>query len=83
MGANERAYIGWITGVSLGLPHEVIIGALVLARAHFLQRRTRFGRYSAAIGAGEAGGLCLGRQGRPAENHRLHALGSLRRRSPA
>ena len=53
MGAAERAYIGWITGTSLGLPHEVIIGALVLAGGLFVQRYTAFGRYSQAIGAGE------------------------------
>jgi ribose transport system permease protein len=53
MGASERAYIGWITGASLGLPNEVIIGALVLAGGLFVQRYTAFGRYSQAIGAGE------------------------------
>jgi ribose transport system permease protein len=53
LAAAERAYIGWSTGTSLGLPHEVIIGALVLAGCLFVQRYTAFGRYSQAIGAGE------------------------------
>jgi ribose transport system permease protein len=51
---TERAYLGWITGNSFGIPHEVLIGLLVLLAAHVLQQHTRFGRYSAAIGAGEA-----------------------------
>jgi ribose transport system permease protein len=54
MGAAERDYIGWIIGTSSGLPNEVIIGALVLAGGLFVQRYTAFGRYSQAIGAGEA-----------------------------
>jgi ribose transport system permease protein len=53
MGVDERAYLGWITGDSFGLPHEVIIGAVVLACGLFVQRYTAFGRYSEAIGAGE------------------------------
>lgn len=60
MGADERAYLGWITGRSLGLPHEVIIGAVVLAVGLFLQRYTAFGRYSQAIGAGEAAAYASG-----------------------
>jgi ribose transport system permease protein len=63
---TERAYLGWITGVSFGLPHEVIIGAVLLLIADVVQRRTAFGRYSNAIGAGEeaayASGVKVGRQ---------------------
>jgi ribose transport system permease protein len=50
---SVRAGLHRITGTSLGLPHEVIIGALVLAGGLFVQRYTAFGRYSQAIGAGE------------------------------
>jgi ribose transport system permease protein len=53
MGVGERAYLGWVTGDSFGLPHEVMIGAVVLACGLFVQRYTAFGRYSQAIGAGE------------------------------
>lgn len=66
MGEAERGYLGWISGTTLGVPHEVVIGALVLLGAHLVQSRTRFGRYSAAIGAGEeaayASGVKVGRQ---------------------
>jgi ribose transport system permease protein len=54
LGEAERGYLTWITGSSFGIPHEVIIGAVLLLLADLVQRRTRFGRYSAAIGAGEA-----------------------------
>jgi ribose transport system permease protein len=60
MGVDERAYLGWITGDSLGLPHEVIIGAVVLACGMFVQRYTAFGRYSQAIGAGEPAAYASG-----------------------
>lgn len=62
----ERGYQTWITGRVLGVPNVIVIGLIVLAVAHTLQSRTRFGRYSAAIGAGEpaayASGLKVNRQ---------------------
>jgi ribose transport system permease protein len=61
-----RAYQAWITGQAVGLPNVIFVGLLVLAIAHVLQAHTRFGRYSAAIGAGEpaayASGVKVGRQ---------------------
>ncbi len=83
MAASERAYLGWITGRSLGLPHEVIIGAVVLALGLFLQRYTAFGRYSQAIGAGEPAAYASGVRGRPPQDHRLRALRQRSRASPA
>ena len=48
------------------MPNVIIVGLVVLAAAHALQAHTRFGRYSAAIGAGEpaayASGVKVGRQ---------------------
>ena len=61
-----RGYQTWVTGDLLGVPNVIVIGLIVLAVAHTLQSRTRFGRYSAAIGAGEpaayASGVKVGRQ---------------------
>jgi|HubBroStandDraft_4_1064222.scaffolds.fasta_scaffold04056_5 ribose transport system permease protein len=61
-----RAYQAWITSQAFGLPNVIFIGLLVLAAAHVVQAHTRFGRYSAAIGAGEpaayASGVKVGRQ---------------------
>jgi ribose transport system permease protein len=61
-----RAYQAWITSQTFGLPNVIFIGLLVLAAAHVVQAHTRFGRYSAAIGAGEpaayASGVKVGRQ---------------------
>jgi len=63
---SGRAYQSWITGQSFGWPNVVIVGLIVLAIAHILQAHTRFGRYSAAIGAGEpaayASGVKVGKQ---------------------
>jgi ribose transport system permease protein len=63
---TARDYQNWITGKAIGLPNVIIIGLIALAFAHTLQAHTRFGRYSAAIGAGEpaayASGLKVGRQ---------------------
>jgi ribose transport system permease protein len=62
----DRSYQSWITGTLFGVPGVIVIGLVVLAVAHVLQAHTRFGRYSAAIGAGEpaayASGVKVGRQ---------------------
>jgi ribose transport system permease protein len=57
---DERAYLWWTTGDYFGVPREVMIAAVLLAFGDVLQRRTRFGRYSAAIGAGEAAAYASG-----------------------
>ncbi len=57
---SERDYQTWITGSLLGVPNVVVIAFVVLAVAHTIQSRTRFGRYSAAIGAGEAAAYASG-----------------------
>jgi ribose transport system permease protein len=62
LGEAQRAYLGWVTGTRFGVPHEVIIGAILLLLADLVQRRTAFGRYSAAIGAGEAAAYASGVQ---------------------
>ncbi len=63
---SGRAYQNWITGNALGVPNVVDVGLIVLVVAHVLQAHTRFGRYSAAIGAGEpaayASGVKVSRQ---------------------
>jgi ribose transport system permease protein len=55
-----RGYQTWITGTLLGVPNVVVIALIVLAIAHTLQSRTPFGRYSAAIGAGEPAAYASG-----------------------
>jgi len=60
LGDSDRAYLGWITGTVFGIPNVVVIALIVLAIAHVLQSRTRFGRYSAAIGAGEPAAYASG-----------------------
>lgn len=66
LGAEDRGYLGWITGSAVGIPNVLLIGLVVLVLAHVLQAHTRFGRYSAAIGAGEpaayASGVKVNRQ---------------------
>ena len=66
LGEADRGYQTWITGTLLGVPNVIVIGLIVLVVAHILQSQTRFGRYSAAIGAGEpaayASGIKVDRQ---------------------
>jgi len=57
---SERDYQTWITGTLLGVPNVIVIALIVLAVAHTIQSRTRFGRYSAAIGAGEPAAYASG-----------------------
>ena len=60
LGDVERSYQTWITGTVFGVPNVIIIGLIVLVFAHILQAHTRFGRYSAAIGAGEPAAYASG-----------------------
>ncbi len=60
LGDVDRNYQTWVTGTVFGVPNVIIIGLIVLAIAHTLQAHTRFGRYSAAIGAGEPAAYASG-----------------------
>ena len=66
VGAAGRVYLGWVNAVVLGLPAILPVGVLVAGLGVWVQRRTTFGRYSEAIGAGEAAtwasGVRVGRQ---------------------
>jgi ribose transport system permease protein len=60
LGEAQREYLAWITGQTFGLANEVIIGFIVFLITYVIQTRTRFGRYSSAIGAGEAAAYASG-----------------------
>ena len=57
---GQRDYLTSITGSSFGIPNGLFIGAALVLLVHVVQSRTRFGRYSAAIGAGEAAAYASG-----------------------
>jgi ribose transport system permease protein len=57
---TQRSALAWVSDTTWGIPHEIFIGLVVLIGAHIVQSRTRFGRYSAAIGAGEAAAYASG-----------------------
>jgi ribose transport system permease protein len=58
--ASRREYLTWVTGKLFGIPAEIFTGVIVLLLVHLIQSRTAFGRYSAAIGAGEAAAYTSG-----------------------
>ncbi len=60
MGETERASVAWVTGKTLGIPHEVFVIVAVLAVSGFIQRYTTFGRNCQAIGAGEPAAYASG-----------------------
>ncbi|MGB9141285.1 MAG: ABC transporter permease [Aestuariivirga sp.] len=60
LGDVDRSYQTWITGAVFGVPNVIVIGLIVLIVAHILQAHTKFGRYSAAIGAGEPAAYASG-----------------------
>jgi ribose transport system permease protein len=60
LGDVDRSYQTWITGTVFGVPNVIVIGFIVLIVAHILQAHTKFGRYSAAIGAGEPAAYASG-----------------------
>ncbi len=51
---HDSNYVQWAIGRTLGIPNEVFIGGIILIFSFIVQRYTSFGRYSTAIGAGEA-----------------------------
>jgi ribose transport system permease protein len=56
-----RQQTRWITGAWIfGIPNVILIAVLVALFGGFLQRYTRFGRYSTAIGAGEPAARAAG-----------------------
>ena len=52
-GAERDAWFGWVTGQTAGIPNEVLVAFVVLLLCLFLHRKTPFGRYGNAVGAGE------------------------------
>ncbi len=59
---SQRSYLAWVTGSTLSVPNGIVLGAVLVIVAATIQSRTRFGRYSAAIGAGEAAAYASGVQ---------------------
>ena len=60
IGQSGRAFLTWVTGRLFGVPSVIIVGAIVAAAGIWIQRYTAFGRYSTAIGAGEAATVASG-----------------------
>ncbi|WP_170789139.1 ABC transporter permease [Ruegeria lacuscaerulensis] len=61
MNAEMRdSTFGWMTGSVAGLPAELIIAAVLVLGAWFLQSRTTFGRALKAVGAGEPAAVASG-----------------------
>ena len=56
----RNASLGWTTGSSFGMPHEILLGVAVFAFCIFLHRSTIFGRHVDAIGAGEPAAIASG-----------------------
>jgi ribose transport system permease protein len=56
----RNASLGWTTGTSFGIPHEILLAVAVFAFCWFLHRSTVFGRHTDAIGAGEPAALASG-----------------------
>lgn len=54
------ASLGWTTGTSFGIPHEILLAVAVFAFCWFLHRSTVFGRRTDAIGAGEPAAIASG-----------------------
>ncbi|MND68575.1 Ribose transport system permease protein RbsC [compost metagenome] len=52
-GAQRDAWFGWVTGQTAGIPNEVLVATAVLLLCIFLHRKTPFGRFGNAVGAGE------------------------------
>jgi ribose transport system permease protein len=68
-----REQVAWISGAWLfGVPNVILIAIVVAIGGMLAQRYTRFGRYSAAIGAGEPAARAAGISVDP---HKIIAFG--------
>lgn len=56
----RNASLGWTTGSSFGIPHEIMLAVVVFLLCVFLHRSTVFGRRVDAIGAGEPAAIASG-----------------------
>jgi ribose transport system permease protein len=56
----RNASLGWTTGTSFGIPHEILLAVAVFLFCWFLHRSTVFGRHTDAIGAGEPAAIASG-----------------------
>ena len=56
----RNASLGWTTGTSFGIPHEILLAIAVFAFCVFLHRSTVFGRRVTAIGTGEPAAIASG-----------------------
>jgi ribose transport system permease protein len=58
--AQRDALFGWMISRSAGIPHELMIAAVLLLACWFIERRTVLGRNLKAIGAGELAAVASG-----------------------
>ena len=58
-GLHEASF-SWMIGVTAGIPHELMIAAVVFLCILFVERRTTFGRSLKALGAGELAAAASG-----------------------
>jgi ribose transport system permease protein len=59
-GAQRDAAFGWMIARTGPIPNELIIAAVLLLAALFIERRTTFGRALKAVGAGELAAVASG-----------------------
>jgi ribose transport system permease protein len=58
--AQRDQLFGWMIGRTAGIPHELMIAAVLLLICWFIERRTVIGRNLKAIGAGELAAVASG-----------------------
>ena len=53
-------HFGWMFDTTMGVPHELVLGLVLVLLAWFLQTRTSFGRALKAVGSGELAAVASG-----------------------
>jgi ribose transport system permease protein len=56
----RQTVLAWAASRTFGLPNDILVALAVLAVSLFVERRTVFGRWSIAVGAGEPAALVAG-----------------------
>ena len=59
-GEERQAYFSWIVGETFGIPNQILVAIVVLFFSLYIERYTRFGYWSRAVGSGEPAAKAIG-----------------------
>lgn len=59
-GEDRQTYFFWMVGETFGIPNQILVAVVVLLFSLYIERYTRFGYWSRAVGSGEPAAKAIG-----------------------